>query len=239
MYRGIPHAILDWLKKFTDPQVEGLEHIPRKGPVLVIPNHSGLFGWDAFVLQNEILKQSKRIPRTMTHNFWHQEGFLRDSSRKLGYIPQDFKQAIKVLKRNNLLILFPEAEAGNFKSSLAMYTLQPFNPGFISLAIMTNSPIIPCCIIGAEETHLNLGTIDWTEKLIGAKIPLPLNLIPIKVQWKIVFLPPVRILDKYNRNDAKNIRFLEEAAEVVRLKVQHRIHKELYKRGIFNFTLDG
>lgn len=236
--RGFSHWALDAMRAYTRLETVGLENIPRSGPVIVIPNHSGVLGWDAFVLQNEILKFGKRIPRTMSHNFWHQNEILKRLSARMAYIPQDFKVAIKVLRRNNLLILFPEAEAGNFKPSTQMYQLQQFNPGFVSLAILTGSPIVPTCIIGAEETHLNLGTLDWTEKYIGARIPLPFNLIPLPVKWKIIFMKPVR-LNRYGKKDAKNMDFLEEVAENIRVRIQQRIHQELVKRGVFKFALDG
>jgi 1-acyl-sn-glycerol-3-phosphate acyltransferase len=238
LLRGFTHACLDWMRDYTHLDTEGLENIPSHGGALIIPNHSGVMGWDAFVIQNEILKAGHRIPRTMSHNFWHQSPLFKRWSFKLGYFPQDFKMAVRILRKNKVMLLFPEAEAGNFKPSTQMYQLQPFNPGFISLSIITGKPIVPACIIGAEETHLNLGTMDWTEKYIGAKVPIPLNLIPLPVQWKIIFLKPVS-LEKYGKREAKNIRFLEEAAGNIRMRIQNRIHKELVHRGVFKFYQDG
>jgi len=238
LLRGATHAFLDWMRDFTKLETVGLENIPEQGPVIVIPNHSGVLGWDAFVVQNEILKHVKRIPRTMSHNFWHNNDFFRDLSHKMGYIPQDFKMAVKLLRKNKLLLLFPEAEAGNFKPSTQMYQLQDFNPGFVSLAVMSGAKIVPAAVIGAEETHLNLGTIDWTEKYIGAKIPIPLNLFPIPVQWKLIFMKPIS-LEKYGKKEARNIRFIEEVAENVRMRIQTRIHQELVHRNVKKFFLDG
>lgn len=79
--------------------------------------------------------------------------------------------------------------------------------------------------------------MDWTEKYIGAKVPIPLNLIPLPVQWKIIFLKPVS-LEKYGKREAKNIRFLEEAAGNIRMRIQNRI-RELVHRGVFKFYQDG
>ena len=238
LFRAVPHAFLDWMRSYVRLETIGLDNIPRHGPVLVAPNHSGVLGWDAFIVQNEILKQAHRMPRTMSHNFWHGDNLFGYLSRKMAYIPQDFKKAIRVLRHNNLLLIFPEAEAGNFKPSTQMYQLQPFNPGFVSLAVMANAPIVPACVIGAEEAHLNLGTLDWTEKYIGAKLPLPLNLFPIPVKWKLIFLHQISI-EKYGRGDARNIRFLEEVAENVRMRIQKRIHRELLSRGVLKYLLDG
>lgn len=232
LLRAVPHAVMDWLRDFVQLETEGLENIPRKGRCLVIPNHSGVLGWDALVLQNEILKFARRIPRTMTHAFWHQNDFFRNIASRLAYIPPDLRQSLRLLRRNNLLIIFPEAERGNFKPSSEMYRLRQFNPGFLSLSILTDSPIIPVAVLGAEETHLNLTMLEWTEKWIGTPLPLPLNLIPLRVRWKIVFMEPIR-LGHYDRSDVKNPRFLREATEIIRHKIQRRIDEELKKRGLF------
>ncbi|MBI3394647.1 MAG: 1-acyl-sn-glycerol-3-phosphate acyltransferase [Spirochaetia bacterium] len=238
LLRGFSHAALDAMRAYSRLETEGLENIPKHGPAIVTPNHSGVLGWDALIVQNEIVKQGGRIPRTMSHNFWHQPGVFKYLSEKMGYFPQDFKMAVRLLRKNKLMLLFPEAELGNFKPSTRMYQLEEFNPGFVSLAVMTGAPIIPTCVIGAEEAHLNLGTLDWTEKYIGAKVPLPLNLIPLPVKWKIIFMKPISVTN-YSKKEAKNIRFLEEVAENVRFRIQSRIHKELVHRGVFKFFVDG
>lgn len=231
---ALPRFIGDKLRDFTMLQTEGLEHVPRSGRVMIVPNHSGLLGWDASVLQNEILREKKRIPRMMAHAFWESQPFLKMMSRRMGLITTDFKLAVKTLKKNKLLIIFPEAEHGNFKPSHKMYQLANFNPGFVALSLMTQTPIVPVAILGAEENYINIGTIDWFEDQIGAKIPIPLNLLPLPSKWKIKFLKPIS-LDKYSRKDVKNEKFLIEVAANVRFRIQAAIHKELVTRGIFKF----
>jgi len=215
-------------------EVEGMEFVPRTGRVMLVPNHSGVLGWDAVILYNEIVRQKKRIPRIMTHPFWESHPFLAEMAKKFGAFGADFKQGVKYLKKNKLMIIFPEAEHGNFKPSVQMYQLTDFNPGFIALAMMTDTPIVPVVIMGAEENFVNLGTIDWFEDQIGAKIPIPLNLLPIPSKWKIRFLKPIS-LSKYGRKEVKNEKFLIEASQNVRFRIQAAIHKELVNRGVFKF----
>lgn len=215
-------------------EVEGLEKVPKSGRVMIVPNHSGLLGWDAIVLMNEIFRNKKRIPRTMAHAFWESRPFLKKTAQKFGMFTTNFKLAIKVLNKNKLMIIFPEAEHGNFKPTTKMYQLMDFNPGFVALATMTNSPIIPTVIMGAEENFVNIGTIDWFEDQIGAKIPIPLNLLPIPSKWKIKFLNPIN-LNKYTRKEIKNEKFITEVAQNIRFRIQASIHKELVTRGIFKY----
>lgn len=235
LYKKFTHKFLEGLYEYTNPTIEGIENIPKYGSVLVIPNHSGVLAIDALVLQYVIMKQVKRFPYTMSHNFWHSHPFFKYSSEKMGYIPQDFKAALKLLKEKKLLVLFPEAEEGNFKPSIYMYRLQKFNPGFISLAFLTNAKVVPTCIIGAEEANINLGYITLENNI---KVPLPLNLIPLPVKWKIIFLKPIDF-SKYNKSQAKDLDFLQESAHIIRLKIQHRIHQELINRGILKYLVDG
>ncbi|NBU99720.1 MAG: hypothetical protein EBS19_16180 [Spirochaetia bacterium] len=232
--KALPRIFADNLREFTMLETEGIENVPKTGRVMLVPNHSGVLGWDAVILYNEIVRERKRIPRIMAHMFWESRPFLSKIARKFGAFGADFKQAVKFLKKNKLMIIFPEAEHGNFKPSVKMYQLTEFNPGFVALAMMTNTTIVPVTIMGAEENFVNLGTIDWFEDKIGAKIPIPLNLLPIPAKWKIKFLKPIS-LAKYNRKDAKNEKFLIEVTQNIRFRIQATIHKELVSRGIFKF----
>jgi 1-acyl-sn-glycerol-3-phosphate acyltransferase len=215
-------------------EVEGIENVPSNGRVMIVPNHSGVLGWDAIILYNEIVREKRRIPRIMAHNFWESKPFLSQMAKKYGAFGANFKQAIKFLNKNKLMIIFPEAEHGNFKPSVKMYQLSDFNPGFVSLAMMTNTVLVPTVIMGAEENFVNLGTIDWFEDRIGVKIPIPLNLLPIPAKWKIKFLKPIS-LKNYNKKDLRSEKFITEVSQNIRFRIQATIHKELVSRGIFKF----
>ena len=50
-------------------EISGLEHVPRKGPVIVIANHSGFAGADAILLSHLIHSRSNREVRVLAHSF--------------------------------------------------------------------------------------------------------------------------------------------------------------------------
>jgi 1-acyl-sn-glycerol-3-phosphate acyltransferase len=233
LHYALPRYYAEFLIKFVSLEVEGMELLP-KGRSIIVPNHSGIIGWDGIILPYEVFKITRRIPRIMTHAFWTENKYLKDSFQRLGFIPPDFKKAVKLLKKNKNLVIFPEAEHGNFKPSYKMYKLSEFNPGFVALAIMTNAVVVPTVIMGAEENFINLGTIDWFEKSLGAKIPIPLNLLPLPSKWKIKFLKPVSFA-KYDRKDVKNEKFVKEVADNIRFRIQTSIQRELVTKGIFKF----
>jgi 1-acyl-sn-glycerol-3-phosphate acyltransferase len=229
VYRVLPHFLMEVARKYFRLQVEGAENIPRRGPALIIPNHSGYTGFDAFLLSHEIFKSSGRVPRILTHHFWFLSRATAVPAEKVGFIEASLKNGLAQLKKNNLVVLFPEGEAGNFKPTTARYQLQEFKRGFIRLALLRQCPIIPTLILGAEETHINLAKLKFTRYLRGVVLPLPLNVVPLPAKWKIVFLPPIKL--PYKPSAADDRELVAELAEDIREQMQTAIREEIGRRG--------
>ena len=228
IYRVLPRWLAEIMKKYFRLEIEGLENIPKKGPGIVAPNHSGYAGFDAVVLALTLQKEARRIPRVMTHHFW----FLTDTTalpaQKLGFTEATFENGLKELRKNNLIVLFPEGEKGNFKPSSDKYQLQEFKRGFVRMALKTGSPIIPTLVIGAEETHINLNQLKFTKFLKGVIIPLPLNILPLPARWKIIFLPPIHL--PHSAEEADNNELVYEICFDIQEKMQAALVKELKQR---------
>ena len=229
LYKLLPHFFLELMKTYFRVQVEGAENLPRRGPALVTPNHSGVSGFDAMVLQHEITRASGRYPRVLTHHLWFLNKTTSIPAHKLGFIEATTDNGIKALNKNQIVMLFPEGEYGNFKPSSKAYQLQEFKRGFIRMALMTGTPIIPTLILGAEETHVNLSRLKLTKFLRGVVLPLPLNLIPLPSKWKIIFLEPVVL--PYEKEAADDRELVRELADDLQEKMQERLNLELSKRG--------
>lgn len=224
---------MEILRKYFRLQVEGIEHIPKRGAALITPNHSGYTGFDALVLSHQIHRLSGRIPRVMTHHFWFLTETTALPAQKLGFVEATFDNGVNLLKKNNLVMLFPEGEYGNFKPTHEAYTLQEFKRGFVRMALRQQCPIIPTIVIGAEETHINLSQLKFSKYLRGAVIPLPLNVIPLPVKWKIRFLPPVYL--PYKPEAAEDSELVHDIANDIRDRMQDAIKEELAKRGSIFF----
>ena len=229
IYRVLPHFLMEIARKYFRLQVEGLENIPRRGPAIIAPNHSGYSGFDAFLLSHEIFKGSGRVPRVLTHHFWFLSQATAVPAEKVGFIEATMANGLAQLKKNNLVVLFPEGETGNFKPSVNRYHLQEFKRGFIRMALKQQAPIVPTLILGAEESHINLANIKFTKYLRGALIPLPLNLIPLPAKWKIVFLPPIHL--PYKPSAADDRELVIELASEIRETMQQSISDEVSRRG--------
>lgn len=228
LYRVLPRWLMELVRKYFRVEIEGLENIPRKGPALITPNHSGYMGIDAALLAHILTQNAKRIPRILTHHFWFLTKTTALPAQKMGFTEATYQNGLEELKKHHLVVIFPEGEAGNFKPTQQMYELQEFRRGFVRMALETGAPIVPCIVIGAEESQINLSNLKLTKFLKGLVIPLPLNVIPLPVKWKIKFLEPIEL--PYGKKAAKDMNLIREISDEIQEKMQDALHNELRKR---------
>lgn len=229
IYKVFPRFFMEILKKYFRLEIIGLEHIPKNGPVLIIPNHSGFSGIDALLLSYILQQNTKRIPRVLTHHLWFLTEKTSIPASKLGFIEANYENGIKLLKKNNMVVLFPEGEHGNFKPTSKRYQVQEFKRGFIRMALASQAQIVPTLIIGAEETHINLKKLKFSKYLRGLVLPLPLNILPLPAKWKIIFEKPISLpFEAVKINDSELCR---ELALEIQENMQLSLNKEVRKRG--------
>lgn len=224
----LPHIFARALWRYFRLEVEGLENIPEKTSAIIAPNHSGFSGFDAILLSHAIRTYKKRIPRVLTHKLWFAHRLSKEIMQHYGFVEAKVNVGDEKLKKGKLLVLFPEGEDGNFKSSVKAYKLQEFRRGFIRLALTNQVPVIPTLIIGAEESHVNLRKIDFSFLIKGLRLPLPLNFIPLPSKWKIKFLPPVYF--PFSADKASDYELVRDLASDMRDKMQRAMNAELRKR---------
>lgn len=211
------------LKTYFRVEVEGLENVPSQGGALIIPNHSGFNGADAVMLAFVLKRETRRRARILAHRaFFDFSERLKALAEEAGLRRATLKEGIEVLKKGNLLILFPEGEAGNFKPTMKRYHLQEFRSGFLKMSLDAQAPMIPCLIIGAEESSFNIGNIDLSGVFRNFRIPMPLNFIPLPSKWKIVFLPALPPIQR--RED------FSKQAHHIRLLLQRELNQQVRSR---------
>lgn len=229
IYRVLPRLFMEILKKYFRLEVVGVENIPKKGAVLITPNHSGFSGFDALVLSYILQQYTKRTPRVLTHHLWFLTETTALPAQKMGFIEANYENGVKELKKNHMVVLFPEGEHGNFKETRKKYQLQDFKRGFIRMALQTQAPIVPTMIFGAEETHINLKKLKFSKFLRGLVLPIPLNILPLPARWKIVFEPPIYL--PFSADQVDNRDLCLDLANDVQESMQKKINQELKKRG--------
>jgi 1-acyl-sn-glycerol-3-phosphate acyltransferase len=185
-------------------------------------------GFDALMLGHQIYRKKRRLPRVIAHKLWFLRKEISVHAAKLGMVPATFENGVKILEQDELLLLFPEGEEGNFKPTRFRYRLRRFRRGFVRLALATGATIVPAVVIGAEETHITLSQLKWAKPLIGIIIPIPFNVFPLPAKWSIRFLEPIRI--EKNLERAQDLAYVNSQAKRIRHKLQRGINEELRLR---------
>lgn len=221
---------LEGLRRYLRIDLHGLGHVPKRGKAIIAPNHSGCAGLDALMLTYLLIQETPRAPRVLA--LW---GLLKKSRRLaaaakgLGLQPASTEMGLSLLRKNNLVVCFPEGEKGSFKPTAKRYQLQPFQTGFIRMALKTGAPIVPCVIIGAEETTINLATLKLgSENKRDTLVPVPALLPPLPAKWDIHFFAPIDL--SAHRDLADDKEKLRELAEGIRAQMQIAVDAELAAR---------
>lgn len=225
--------ILRFLELYFRVQVIDLSNIPD-APCIVYANHSGFAGLDALMLSYQLKKRTGKSFKMAAHSLWFQQKLTAEIFDKFGMIDANYEVIGEHIKGGNSLIIFPEGEDGNFKPSVEMYHVQPFRSGLVRLALMNQIPVIPCSIIGAEESNINLLNVTISKFFRhGLKIPLPINILPLPTKWKIKFHPPIDT-SKYKPEYVENPEIVSRISHLWQKKLQLYIYRELKERdGIF------
>ncbi len=184
-------------------EMTGLEHIPSKGPALIVANHSGVLPWDGAMVRVGIEKEhpAHRSVRLLALDMFTLLPVLAPMLARTGMVRACQENGERLLKSNELVGVFPEGVKGVGKYYKDRYKLARFGRGgFIRLAVRTGSPIIPCAVTGAEEIHPVLAKANWIGKPLGLPyfpitptFPLLglLGVIPLPTKWYIDFGEPI------------------------------------------------
>ncbi len=220
--------------------VSGVEHVPTDGPALVVANHSGAVPADAFMMATALEVCAVRCLRVLYDKFVDALPFLGDLYRRLGAVSASLPNAETLLRRGELVGLFPEGIAGVEKRCIDRYRLRPFKTGTARLSVRTGSPVVPVAIVGAEEAYPVVARLYRAGRLVGVPwIPItptfPLcgvaGAVPLPTKWAMHFGAPIDPPPADGRSE--DVRVAELTART-RAAIQSDLAALLAKRtGIF------
>lgn len=219
---------------------EGLEHVPRAGGALLVSNHAGMMPIDGGVIQYGIESQVERQVYLLAHHGFFRVPFVGRLMNRSGTVVAHPDNAHRLLREDgHLVLVFPEGEKGPVKPPAERYRLQRFGRGgFIRLCLRTNTPIIPCAVVGAEEANPTVYRVESLAKLVGLPyLPVtptfpalgPLGLLPAPTKWKIRFGEPMRFTH-YGPEAADDDLLVMRLTEGVRTVIQEMLSGMLAKR---------
>ena len=221
--------------------VNGMAHLPLRGRAMIVANHSGTLPFDGAMMALAVFNEHRtnRPVRFLVDDFVFDLPGVGWVIERLGGMRASRENATKMLKRGELVAVFPEGVHGVGKFFDQRYQLKRFgHGGFVRIAMRTRTPIIPAAIIGAEEIYPLIGKSERLAAL--CKLPYfpvtptfpwlgPLGLVPLPTKWKIIFGKPVSFAAS-KPQDADNEKLVAKKSEEIRSTVQRMIHQELKKR---------
>lgn len=190
LVRGMKRLVPLVLDRYFQTTVEGSEHVPTDRPTVFVANHGSSLGLDALVLANHARRVSGRGVRVLAHRRWFQNATLRRLMADLEIEEARLYPIRRALEDGCSLIVFPEAEAGNFKTPDQRYHLMRFHAGFLHEAHRCQATLIPVALLGPEDSTFNLGRLNLERTFLRAQIPLVINPVPLPVPWTLRFLSP-------------------------------------------------
>jgi 1-acyl-sn-glycerol-3-phosphate acyltransferase len=220
----------------------GIERIPNEGPAILIANHSGTVALDAVMVQYAVAREhpSRRAMRNMGADLVYRLPFVGPLARKTGNAVACPDDAYELLRRGELLGVFPEGFKGVGKGWRERYKLQRFGrAGFMEVALRAQVPIIPIAVVGAEEAYPMIGNATLLARMLGLPyfpitptFPLlgPLGLLPLPSRWFIEFGHPIPT-DDYPEDAADDAMLVFDLADRVRDTIQQMLYRNLNARG--------
>lgn len=227
--------------KYFRVEVKGIENIPADGGALIVANHSGTLPWDGLMMQVAVHDNHAhgRHLRLLAADLVFMLPVVNELARKAGHTLACAEDAETLLERGELVGVMPEGFKGIGKPFGERYKLQRFGRGgFVSTALRTGSPIVPCSIVGAEEIYPMIGNAKTLARVLGIPyFPLtptfpwlgPLGAVPLPTKWTIQFGEAIPT-DGYPPEAADDPMLMFNLTDQVREQIQHTLYKLLVQR---------
>ena len=215
-------------------EVEGIENVPSSGGGLIVSNHSGALPPDAAMVAKAI-KEEHPHPRplniTVEHFFKGYPGFSM-LIPKIGCVAAHPANVQRLLfDEQQLVLVFPEGRKGTEKLYKDRYKLRRFGRGgFVEAAMRARAPIVPVCVVGAEEAAPIFAQIKPLQRLTGLLyFPItptfphggPLGMLGyLPAKFKIRFLEPIHFEEEGMHEDKA---LVQTVAHEVRARIQENL----------------
>ena len=219
--------------------VEGVENIPTEGSALLVANHSGTLPLDGAMLKIAVLKEHGRNPWLLAADLVFRFPVLGELTKAAGNMRAGRDETVDLLRKGEVVGVFPEGFKGIGKGWSKRYQLQRFGRGgFVEVSLQTGAPIIPTAIVGAEEIYPMIYNVKSVARMFGLPyfpvtpfFPLfgPLGAVPLPSKWLIAFGEPIPVA-QHGPEAADDLQLVLEITEEIRGTVQRMVAELLAKR---------
>jgi 1-acyl-sn-glycerol-3-phosphate acyltransferase len=177
------------LRAFADlyhrAEVRDLRNIPRKGPALLVGNHSGgTLISDTFVFGQAFYEHFGPLRRfhQLAHDLVFAIPGVRASLSRYGTVPASPENMEQALDLGAALLVYPGGDHETYRPSWESAKIDfAGRTGFVRLALEHDTPIVPVVAIGGQETALFLGQGRRIARLLRLDRMLRLKVFPAQV----------------------------------------------------------
>lgn len=169
-------------RHYFSMQSHGLEHVPRRGRVMLVGNHSGGVAIDgAMVIATMFFElDPPRLAQGMAEKFINRFPFASIWTSRTGQFTGLPETAQRLLEDDRMLVVFPEGARGTAKLWKQRYSLVEFGTGFMRLALATRTPIVPFGFVGGADAVPTIANEKMLARLIGVPyLPVTPYLLPV------------------------------------------------------------
>lgn len=171
------------LRYYFRAEVHGGEHIPERGPALLVGNHSGgLQTAESFVLFREVLRRhgKHRALYGLAHNLAFDDPTFRKYVGRFGGLRAGHESARRAFERDALVLVYPGSDLDSFRPWSERHRVVLGNrTGFVRLALENRVPIVPVVTAGAQEAFYVLTRGEGIARALGLKKRLRTEVFPI------------------------------------------------------------
>jgi 1-acyl-sn-glycerol-3-phosphate acyltransferase len=205
----------------------GLQHVPVAGAAVLTGTHRGFVPLDAVMALHLVLQKTGRIPRFLAHPALFKFPFISNFITRLGGVVACRESADRILRRGELLGIYPEGVQGAFARYREAYKLHSFGRhDFVKIALRHRVPIIPFVTVGSAEIFPVFAQIKWRRWMCYSGWPcLPLSTfpfmpLPLPSKWHVRFLPPVHVAQEYPPEAAQDSSAVKEISRAVQAQMR-------------------
>ena len=230
-----------FFKSWFRVEVSGIDNLPETGAALIVANHAGVLPFDGLMTSVAVRDHhpTNRDLRLLAADMVFDLPMVGQAARKAGHTMACTADAHRLLAAGELTAVFPEGYKGLGKHFKDRYKLQRFGRGgFVSAALRTKAPIVPCSIVGSEEIYPMIADVKLLARLLGLPyfpitpfVPLagPAGMVPLPSKWHIQFGEPIETAD-YDESAAEDPMVTFELTDQVRETIQQTLYQLLASR---------
>jgi len=155
VYRTAAAVVKPLMRGWFRMRVEGAEHLPASGPVILASNHRS--NMDPVLLASAVRRPVTFMAKAelfVGPLRWILTAIEQIPVRRGGIDREALRDGATVLARGGVLGLFPEGTRGDGRFT-------SIHPGIAYIVVRQHCPIVPVAIFGTERVRRRFGWLPW------------------------------------------------------------------------------